>query len=497
LTLGVAAFSAAQAEAITRRLERLRRDDSSCEDYFAEGGFEPFFVKNLESVQGDERDAMFISVGYGRDAEGRVSMNFGPLNGEGGERRLNVLITRARLRCEVFTNLRSSDLDRGRATARGVASLRTFLHFAERGSFDGMEGSPDATTTLSTFEDVLAKAIEQEGYEVARALGSAESRVDLAVVDRDDPGRYRLGILCDGPSYAAPRSARDRDRIRPAVLRGLGWRLAHAWSADWWHDPSGTLAGLLATIEAEPTDRVELPSVPRAASIAREELGEDGVDVPALPPYRVAALDLGSDPLDPMALPGDRLAGWVAEIVRVEGPVHEAEVVRRLADAIGLKRLAGKPKEAIERAASAPFRDGGAIRRRGAFLWPADLDRPEPRDRSALPTASRRLEFVAAEEVAAAAERVVVDAIRVSPDDLPAAVCRLLGFPRTTDEMRARVAVVVEGLIESGRLIRQGNRLAIAAATARDEAESGSSGPSEPLRRGDGEEDSASADQAF
>jgi hypothetical protein len=497
LTLGVAAFSAAQAEAITRRLERLRRDDSSCEDYFAEGGFEPFFVKNLESVQGDERDAMFISVGYGRDAEGRVSMNFGPLNGEGGERRLNVLITRARLRCEVFTNLRSSDLDRGRATARGVASLRTFLHFAERGSFDGMEGSPDATTTLSTFEDVLAKAIEQEGYEVARALGSAESRVDLAVVDRDDPGRYRLGILCDGPSYAAPRSARDRDRIRPAVLRGLGWRLAHAWSADWWHDPSGTLAGLLATIEAEPTDRVELPSVPRAASIAREELGEDGVDVPALPPYRVAALDLGSDPLDPMALPGDRLAGWVAEIVRVEGPVHEAEVVRRLADAIGLKRLAGKPKEAIERAASAPFRDGGAIRRRGAFLWPADLDRPEPRDRSALPTASRRLEFVAAEGVAAAAERVVVDAIRVSPDDLPAAVCRLLGFPRTTDEMRARVAVVVEGLIESGRLIRQGNRLAIAAATARDEAESGSSGPSEPLRRGDGEEDSASADQAF
>ncbi|WP_152051540.1 DUF3320 domain-containing protein [Tautonia marina] len=478
LTLGVAAFSAAQAEAITRRLERLRRDDPSCEDFFAEGGFEPFFVKNLESVQGDERDAMFISVGYGRDADGRVSMNFGPLNGEGGERRLNVLITRARLRCEVFTNLRATDLDRGRSTARGVASLRTFLHFAERGTFDGMEGSAGSTIPLSTFEEVLAKAIEQEGYEVARALGSAESRVDLAVVDRDDPGRYRLGILCDGPSYAAPRSARDRDRIRPAVLQGLGWRLAHAWSADWWHDPSGTLAGLMAVIEADPTDPVKLPSVPRPASIAREERSDEELDVPALPPYRVATLDLGTEPVDPMALSSDRLAAWVAEVVRVEGPVHEADVVRRLADAIGLKRLAGKPKEAIEQAASAPFRDGGAIRRRGAFLWPADLDRPQPRDRSSLPTASRRLEYVAPEEVAAAAERVVADAIRVAPDDLPAAVCRLLGFPRTTDEMRNRVASVVASLIDSGRLIRHGNRLVIATESVRTEGDANGSNPS-------------------
>ncbi|WP_169975625.1 DUF3320 domain-containing protein [Tautonia rosea] len=480
LTLGVAAFSAAQAEAITRRLERLRRDDPSCEEFFAEGGFEPFFVKNLESVQGDERDAMFISVGYGRDADGRVSMNFGPLNGEGGERRLNVLITRARLRCEVFTNLRATDLDRGRSTARGVSSLRTFLHFAERGSFDGMDGTPASSNVQSTFEEVLARAIEEEGYAVARGLGSAESRVDLAVVDRDNPGRYRLGILCDGPSYAAPRSARDRDRIRPAVLRGLGWRLEHAWSADWWHDPSGTLAGLVATIEADPSDPVERPSGPRPASITREELGDDGVDVPAMPPYQVASLDLGPEPVDPMALSSDRLAAWVAEVVRVEGPVHEAEVVRRLADAIGLKRLAGKPKEAIEQAASAPFRDGGGIRRRGAFLWPAELDRPTPRDRSALPTASRRLEWVAPEEVAAAAEQVVADAIRVAPDDLPGAVCRLLGFPRTTDEMRARVALVVDALIESGRLVRHGDRLMIATGTDREDGESKVSDPPSP-----------------
>jgi hypothetical protein len=489
LTLGVAAFSASQAEAIARRLERLRRDDPSCEPFFAEEGPEPFFVKNLESVQGDERDAIFISVGYGRDAEGRVSMNFGPLNGEGGERRLNVLITRARLRCEVFTNLRASDLDSGRSTARGVRALRTFLRFAELGTLDGEPGTTGSTPEVgSGFEEQVAEALRGEGFEVVRGLGSEESRVDLAVVDPDRPGRYRLGILCDGPSYAAPRSARDRDRIRPTVLLGLGWRLAHAWSPDWWHDPDGKRAELATMINREGDDDrpIEPPSAPRPASISRDDLaaeeGGGGPELPALPPYEVARLDVGAEESDPAALTADRLAGWVAEVVRVEGPVHEAEVVRRLADAIGLKRLAGKPKEAIERAASAPFRDGGPIRRRGAFLWPSGLERPEPRDRSALPSPSRRLEYVSPEELSAAVERIVGDAFRIAPDDLPPAVSRLLGFPRTTEEVRGRVSATIDGLIASGRLERQGQRLVLPVPQSEEgpDRSSNGEGPSRP-----------------
>ncbi|RUL86458.1 DUF3320 domain-containing protein [Tautonia sociabilis] len=477
LTLGVAAFSAAQAEAISRVLERLRRDDPSCEPFFADDGPEPFFVKNLESVQGDERDAMFISVGYGRDAGGRVSMNFGPLNGEGGERRLNVLITRARLRCEVFTNLRSSDLDSSRATARGVRALKTFLRFAELGTLeDEGERSGAPAGEGSPFEEQVAEAMRAEGYEVVRGLGSSESRVDLAVVDPEHPGRYRLGVLCDGPSYSAPRSARDRERIRPAVLRGLGWRLARAWSPDWWHDPEGRLRALVAEIEREDDPPGAEPITPKAGGIARDARpSAGGPELPALPPYEAARLEVGPDESDPAALPAETLAAWVAEVVRVEGPVHETEVVRRIAEAVGLKRLAGRPKEAIERAATAPFRDGGPVRRRGAFLWPSDLERPRPRDRSALPASSRRLEYVCPEELASAVERVVADAFRVDPDDLPAAVCRLLGFPRTTDEMRARVASVVDGLLSSGRLERQGHRLAIA--TPADSPEDGGSGP--------------------
>ena len=276
-------------------------------------------------------------------------------------------------------------------------------------------------------------------------------------------------MLCDGPSYAAPRSSRDRDRIRPAVLEGLGWRLARCWSADWWHDPDGRAARLVAIAEADEAPKAAAgalathlhPSGVDRVAVADAEAGDE----PALPPYEVARLDVGPDGADPAAMEPEALAAWVAEVVRVEGPVHEAEVARRIADASGLKRLAGRAKEAIERAIAAAIAAEGGPTRRGPFLWPVGLDRAEPRDRSGLPTASRRLDYVSPEELAAAVERVVADALGIAPDDLPTAVLRRLGFPRTSEEMRQRVAAVVAERVAAGRLIRQGEHL-VAATTA-------------------------------
>ena len=466
LTLGVAAFSNAQAEAIARRLERRRRDEPGLEGFFGDAGPEPFFVKNLESVQGDERDAIYISVGYGRDADGNVSLNFGPLNGEGGERRLNVLITRARLRCEVFTNLRGADLEAGRSASRGVRALRVFLHYAETGTMDGADG-PGTSEDDSTFEAAVAGSLREERFEVVRGLGEGASRVDLAVVDPIDPGRYCLGLLCDGPSYAASRSARDRDRIRPSVLRGLGWRLARCWSPDWWHDPERCVADVLGAIEGSGDRPPNREGLSKPATIDRDDGGDaGGPEVAAPPPYTIAQLKIEAG-VDPAELPADRLGGWVAEVVREEGPVHESEVARRIAEAVGLKRRAGRSKEAIDRAVASSG-ESGTIRRRGAFLWPSDLHRQSPRDRSALPSPSRRLELVAPEELAAAVERIVADALGVARDDLPSAVCRWLGFPRTTDEMKSRVAVVIDDLLDAGRLERQGHRLVLGASATDD-----------------------------
>ena len=231
LTLGVAAFSLAQARRIEDELEILRRRDPSAEAFFRSHPQEPFFVKNLENVQGDERDVILISVGYGKTEGGHLPMNFGPLNRDGGERRLNVLITRARRRCVVHSNFVADDLDLRRSGARGVDALKTYLKYAETGRLGVAKATGQESD--SPFEDAVAAELRAKGHDVEHQVGSAGFRIDLAVVDPNRPGRYLLGIECDGAAYHSARSARDRDRLRQQVLEGLGWTIHRIWSTDW------------------------------------------------------------------------------------------------------------------------------------------------------------------------------------------------------------------------------------------------------------------------
>ena len=249
LSLGVAAFSAGQSQAIQDRLEMLRRLDPSGEEFFAAHPEEPFFVKNLENVQGDERDVIFISIGYGRDGNGQVSMNFGPINSEGGERRLNVLITRAKQQCHVFTNLRSDDIDLDRTKAFGVRALKTFLAYAETGVMPEDLPYESDFEADSPFQREVAMRLEERGYQVHQEVASAGKFVDIGILDPDRPGRYLIGIECDGASYHSSRSARDRDRLREQVLENLGWKLHRVWSTDWFRNPERELKRAVEAIE--------------------------------------------------------------------------------------------------------------------------------------------------------------------------------------------------------------------------------------------------------
>ncbi len=243
LSLGVAAFS--QAQAIADRLETLRQQDDSVEGFFNAHPEEPFFVKNLENVQGDERDVIFISVGYGRDENRQVYQNFGPLNQMGGERRLNVLITRAKMRCHVYTNLNAADISV--SDALGMQALRTFLAYAETGIMPDIP-SERGREAGSPFQQAVAARLEERGYRV-NEVASGGKFVDIGIVDPQREGRYIIGIECDGASYHNSRSARDRDRLREQVLRGLGWKLHRVWSADWFRDSERELERAIAAIE--------------------------------------------------------------------------------------------------------------------------------------------------------------------------------------------------------------------------------------------------------
>ena len=247
LSLGVAAFSQAQAQAIDDRLETLRRQNDAAEGFFNSHPEEPFFVKNLENVQGDERDVILISVGYGRAENGQVYQNFGPLGQEGGERRLNVLITRAKRQCRVYTNLRAEDISA--SASAGVRALRTFLAYAETGQ---MPDNPYISSFQvdSPFQQEVTRRLEQRGYIVHQEVASGGRFVDIGILDPQRPGRYIIGIECDGASYHSSRSARDRDRLRQQVLEGLGWRLHRIWSTDWFQNPERELAQTIEAIES-------------------------------------------------------------------------------------------------------------------------------------------------------------------------------------------------------------------------------------------------------
>jgi len=191
---------------------------------------------------------ILFSIGYGPDEHGKVSMNFGPLNRDGGERRLNVAITRAKHEVLVFSGLRGDQIDLSRTRARGVRDLKHFLDYAERGpSALAVPGGTvlSGSAPESEFERLVTDRLRAAGYEVQTQVGCSGYRIDLAVVDPATPGRYLLGVEWDGPTYHRAATARDRDKLRQLVLEGLGWKLHRIWVTDWWHQPEEECRRLL------------------------------------------------------------------------------------------------------------------------------------------------------------------------------------------------------------------------------------------------------------
>ena len=235
-SIGVVTFSLPQQKLVASMLEERRGDNPELERLLPEDGEGAYFVKNLENVQGDESDVILFSIGYAPDENGRFTMNFGPLNLAGGERRLNVAATRAKEQIVVFSSIRASQIDAGegaRAKAVGAGHLKAFLEYAERG---GEAADAFAPADGGVFGDVVADFLKKNGYDTDRDVGCGRFRIDVAVRDPENPGRHILGIECDGPSYAGQRTAQDRDVNRAGVLEGLGWKICRVWSVDWAFD---------------------------------------------------------------------------------------------------------------------------------------------------------------------------------------------------------------------------------------------------------------------
>lgn len=468
LSLGVAAFSAAQRRAIIDELEVLRRGlPAEVEEFFKAHRSEPFFVKNLENVQGDERDVIFISVGYGRSvAGGRVPMRFGPLGTEGGERRLNVLISRAKRRCDVFASMTDEDIEPSFAAGKkGVFAFRLFLQYARTGKLFTAEHT--ARDFDSVFEEQVAQALRARGYEVQPQVGIAGFFIDLAIMDNDRPGRYLLGIECDGAAYHSARSARDRDRLRQAVLEEHGWTIHRIWSTDWFQRPSEQLELVVQRIEAikaefdehqeevrftEQLD-VEAPYVEREDTQAAGDAGTEFV------PYEEVSLNRPAHRSEDLHLtPLGILTDLVVQAVTMEGPVHADQVTTRVRDAWGLKRTGARIEEAVGKSVDIAVRLGRVIRR-GEFLSLPDVV-PVPRDRSEVTAvALRKAEMLPPSEIEVAILTVVRKNFGATREQVIQAVARGMGIQNTSAQVRAVIDGVVASVLTSRRLVEVGGML--------------------------------------
>jgi len=476
LSLGVATFSVSQRRAIQDELEVLRRLNPDTEDFFHAHPSEPFFVKNLENVQGDERDVIMISVGYAKNAQGYMAMRFGPLGTDGGERRLNVLISRAKRRCEVFASITDEDIDLERAKGKGVFAFKLFLHYARTGRLSVAQTSGREMDSI--FEEQVANALQARGYQVHPQVGIAGFFIDLAIADPERPGRYLIGIECDGAAYHSSRSARDRDRLRQAVLEDHGWIIHRIWSTDWFQRPQEQLERTIAAIEAAKAEldaRLEFGAdrhraVPvEVITIERADVTEIGLaDVAegGLPENlyveatlrRPGAYELHETPIGIMA-------DLVEQVVKVEAPIHADEVVARLRGAWSLQRAGGRIQAAVEEGVKlAAARD--RIRREGPFLLHPQAQIRLRDRRNVASVGLRKPEMIAPSELAVGVVQVVTTNLGATDDEVAQHVSRLLGFKATSAQLRGVISQVVDALLAEGRLVREGTMLTVAVPAA-------------------------------
>lgn len=454
LSLGVVAFSKAQSDTLTEALDYERRRDPVLDAFLREGRAEDVFVKNIENVQGDERDVILISVGYGpQEPNGRLaSMSFGPVNGEGGERRLNVLFSRARVRCEVFASFDPGDIDPTRSSREGPRVLKRFLDFAKTGIIE--ERAMTGLDADSPFEEDVIRVIRGLGYEADPQVGAAGFRIDIGVRHPDRPGQYLVAVECDGAAYHSALWARERDRLRQDVLESLGWRFHRIWSTDWFHRREQEIRRLGEALLKAKEAALDGIAVRGANAGGSPQLQPEPEEAEA--PIEIRHLELSAalyqraelsvrSSVEPHEAPQGQIGDLIIKIVEVEGPIHVDEIARRVATAFGKARTGARIVDATRGAlAAVQRRSDNSLQKVGEFVMTEEQAAAPPvRDRREETGTVLKADYLPPMEIAAAAARIRAESGLMSPEEMTKAVARLLGFQRVGPDLSEAISTVL------------------------------------------------------
>ncbi|MBY9013951.1 MAG: DUF3320 domain-containing protein, partial [Candidatus Lokiarchaeota archaeon] len=483
-TLGVVTFSIAQMEAIEEAIELRLKQRPTFEHFFKEDRLEGFFVKNLENVQGDERDVMIFSVGYGRDFKDRITMNFGPLNKPGGERRLNVAVTRAREKMILVTSIRANDIILSDSSPEGVRTLYQYLNYAERVPNDLGITYKQPTGFDSKIEKVIASEIQNMGYKVTPKVGFSEYRIDIGILDPSDPKSFILGVECDGNTYRSSCSARDRDRLREQILNQLGWKIHRIWSPTWVSRKDSEVKRLKEAIKKRLENKSKSNDIStQLKSDESMNCVSEKVEVKTIKfsgiekigvPYKIRPLiasfkqtvtiRTSTYPYSSIQKNAfhfdcnrDLQSKLLEELVNNEGPVHFDYAVKRLASAWKVRRLGPRITFAVREALDLLL-DDEKIMVRENFLWPKKPIKIIVRvPVSDIPETKRKPDHIPLEEIAEAIRLVVQYAIGISPESLLIETAKIFNFNPKTERIRIMILRVYKEMLSSEIIVCKKN----------------------------------------
>ncbi len=455
-SLGVVTFSSAQQNLIDDMLFEEFRKHPELEEW-DRNSKEPVFIKNLENVQGDERDVILFSVGYGPDSSGNVSMNFGPLNRDGGWRRLNVAISRARKSMIVYSVLRPEQIDLARTRSEGVAGLKGFLEFAATGQNTLARKAEAGSRKEDYLIPNIARAIEAMGYKAVCNIGSSRFKIDIGVVDPRQKDTYLLGILLDGENCRKTATARDKFLLQPSVLQGLGWNVIRVWTLDWLDDPDRVLREIREILETLP-GRQEEDNVSQDTFAPLEQLEkmeEEEFFRTAKAPYVSFRPPLSGTP-EEFYLPRSqsKIVRLAQKILEQESPVSRKLLMKKVLGAWGITRSGARVEnifsDAMRKIKKSTTRDEDR-----EFFWKKDQNpnefavyRPGEDEDS-----RRSMDDIPSEEILIAAAEVLREQVSLPRPDLIRETAKKFGFSRRGNVIESTISYAIEKGIDRGRLL--------------------------------------------
>lgn len=437
-SIGVITFNMAQQRLIENLLDEARLRNPKIESYFDDNTAEPVFIKNLENVQGDERDVILFSICYAPDLNNAMTMNFGPLNRDGGERRLNVAVTRAKEEVIVFSSLSSDRINLSSTRARGVAHLKAYLEYAEKGmrTLASSITSAGLSDYDSIFEKEVANFLREKGYEIHTQVGCSGYKIDIALVC--ESGKYLVGIECDGAMYHSAATARDRDKLRQSVLEGLGWRIIRAWSTDWWRNREASEEKLLMQIKHFSDEEKSLEE--SIKNDVTETVTVNEIFNP-IDSYKEAE-KVKFEPQERFYKPETirEISDEIRRIVLVESPMTENLLARRIAEEWDFNRIGVKIIKTIQ--AATPNDIKIIDTKFGNVYCNKDFDELKykqfriPNENSGKRSADEITFF----EIKNAIEHFSNQ--NISADDIPACVSKIFGYSRSSKDIERMVSSI-------------------------------------------------------